>query len=152
MAWRKRKSFSRKSDQFRSGLEGVTAEWLRVRGVEFKYESFKIEYSVPEKVHKYTPDFLLPNGIIIETKGIFDSADRAKHILIKAQHPEYDIRFVFSNSSAPLYKGSPTTYAGWCRKYGFKYADRVIPEDWIKEPCQPSTSKKCPRSPSFSNT
>lgn len=139
----KRKCPLRKTPRhkFRSGLEGVTAEWLRVRGVDFKYESFKIEYLVPAKTHKYTPDFLLPNGIIIETKGIFDSADRAKHILIKDQYPDLDIRFVFSKSSAPLYKGSPSTYASWCKKYGFKYADRVIPDDWINEPCKASTSK-----------
>lgn len=144
MPGKRRSSYPRKTSHhqaFRSGLEGVTAEWLRVRGIDFKYESFKIDYIVPTKAHKYTPDFLLPNGIVVETKGVFDSSDRAKHLLIKAQHPEYDIRFVFSNSNSPLYKGSPSTYASWCRKYGFQFADRTIPEDWINEPCKTSTSK-----------
>jgi hypothetical protein len=81
----------------------------------------------------YTPDFQLPNGIIIETKGRFVTADRQKHRLIREQYPELDIRFVFSNSKARISKQSQTTYAAWCERYGFKYADRWIPEDWFNE-------------------
>lgn len=134
----KRGKTLRKSNviKFKSGLEGVTAEWLRVQGVEALYEPIKIEYTIPEKVHRYTPDFLLPNGILIETKGIFDSTDRAKHLLVRDQYPDLDLRFIFSRSATPLYKGSPSTYATWCRKYGFLFADRVIPKEWLKEPCK----------------
>lgn len=139
---RRRGNTSIRKTQYRSGLEGVTAEWLRFRGIDPQYECMKIQYTVPEKVHNYTPDFVLPNGIIIETKGILDSDDRAKHLLIKDQWPDLDIRFVFSRSATPLYKGSPTTYAGWCRKYGFLFADRTIPDDWIDEPCKSKTTRK----------
>jgi hypothetical protein len=59
--------------------------------------------------------------------------DRQKHLLIKQQHPEYDIRFVFSNSKSKLNKESKTTYADWCNKHGFQYADKLIPVDWLKE-------------------
>ena len=45
----------------------------------------------------YIPDFVLDNGIIIETKGLFTSEDRRKHIEVQKQHPELDIRFVFTN-------------------------------------------------------
>lgn len=123
----------KRDSKFRSGLEGITAEWLRSRGISFEYETRKIKYTKPESEHTYTPDFILPNGIIIETKGRFVAADRAKHLLVKEQHPEYDIRFVFSRSSEPLYRGSPTTYAKWCDKYGFKYSDRTIPTEWVEE-------------------
>lgn len=76
---------------------------------------------------------MLPNGIVIETKGVWDSEDRKKHVLIKQQYPDLDIRFVFSRSKTPIYKGSKTTYASFCEKYGFKYADKQIPESWIHE-------------------
>jgi hypothetical protein len=81
----------------------------------------------------YTPDFLLPNGIIIETKGMFTVADRRKHTLIKKQHPELDIRFVFENSKRRISKASKTTYAAWCEKHGFLYADKLVPDAWIQE-------------------
>lgn len=123
--------------QFRSGLEGVTAEWLRSRGIDPQYEKIKIKYTKPASSHTYTPDFILPNGIIVETKGVFDSTDRAKHLLVREQHPELDIRFVFTRSASPLYKGSPTSYAQWCDKNGFKFADRTIPSEWIKEERKP---------------
>ncbi len=97
------------------------------------YETKKIAYVTPEKPHKYTADFDLPNGIIVETKGRFVTADRQKHLLIKAQHPLLDIRFVFSNSRARISKTSATTYAAWCEKHGFTFADKRVPEAWLKE-------------------
>jgi hypothetical protein len=119
---------------FRSGLEKRIADDLTSRGVKFDYEKTKIRYTVPEREATYTPDFvLLGNGIIVESKGIFDAEDRQKHLLIKAQHPDLDIRFVFSRASAPIYKGSKTTHAMWAEKHGFKYAERLIPAEWLKE-------------------
>ncbi len=97
------------------------------------YESRYLTYKIPESVHKYTPDFILSNGIIIEAKGLFEADDRKKHLLIKSQYPHLDIRFVFSNPRNKLYKGSKTTYADWCVKYGFKYASKTIPPSWFKE-------------------
>lgn len=92
----------------------------------------KLEYT-DDKVHKYTPDFELPNGILIETKGRFTAEDRTKHLNVKRCNPHYDIRFVFQRSKSPLYKGSKTTYAEWCDRHGFKWADKVIPQAWIEE-------------------
>jgi len=85
------------------------------------------------KMRSYTPDFILENGIIIETKGRFVSADRRKHKEIKKQYPDLDIRFVFSNSRAKLYKGAKSSYSDWCEKEGFLYSDKTIPEEWITE-------------------
>ena len=118
---------------YRSGLEEVNSDLLKSFFFFFKYEQFYLEYVVPESKHKYTPDFVLPNGIIIETKGIWDAEDRKKHLLIKQQHPELDIRFVFSRSKTPIYKGSKTTYASFCEANGYLYADKKIPEEWLKE-------------------
>ncbi|MCW2286656.1 hypothetical protein M2320_004466 [Rhodoblastus acidophilus] len=101
--------------------------------MDFTYEGMKIAYVVPERHASYTPDFPLPNGIIVETKGEFDLDDRKKHLLIQEQYPELDIRFVFQNSKNKIYKGSKTTYAMWCEKNGFKYADKSIPQAWLKE-------------------
>lgn len=119
---------------FRSGLEDKIAERLIALEVPFEYEQLVINYTQPAKARKYTPDFLLlNNGIIIESKGRFMTADRQKHLMIKEQYPELDIRFVFSNSKARLSKISQTTYGDWCSKHGFKYADKDIPMAWLNE-------------------
>ena len=116
---------------YRSGLEEANAEHLKRLGIHCDYESIKIKYTKPARIATYTPDWLLPNGIIVETKGRFITADRQKHILIKQQYPEKDIRFVFSNSRSRISKLSKTTYADWCRKHGFIFADKLIPREWI---------------------
>ncbi len=118
---------------YRSMLEDAVAAQLREAGIPVRYETEKIEYVKPSRKAKYTPDFVLPNGIIIETKGRFITEDRHKHLMIRDQHPDLDIRFVFSNPNSRISKTSPTTYAMWCEKHGFKYAAKRIPEDWIKE-------------------
>jgi hypothetical protein len=119
---------------YRSGLEETVAEQLQNAGVAAKYEETKIPYVTPATPHKYTPDFELENGIFIETKGRFETADRKKHLLIKEQWPNLDIRFVFTRSKSTISKTSKTTYADWCEKHGFLYADKWVPEAWLKEP------------------
>jgi hypothetical protein len=118
--------------RFRSGLEERTAKYLKKLKVKFTYEKLKIRWQ-DLRYRTYTPDFVLANGIIVETKGRFITSDRQKHLMIKEQHPDLDIRFVFSNPNSKLYKGSKTTYAGWCDKHGFKWAKEEIPLEWIKE-------------------
>jgi len=117
---------------YRSGLEEDTAAYLKKKKVKFTYEKEKIKW-VDLKIRTYTPDFVLANGIIVETKGRFISVDRRKHKEIKKQFPELDIRFVFANSRAKLYKGAKSSYGDWCKKHGFKYADKVIPDEWLEE-------------------
>lgn len=119
---------------FRSGLEERIAEQLDQLGVEYTYEKLKLKYIRPASEHVYTPDFVLANGIIVETKGRFLLADRMKHIMVKKHNPDLDIRFVFSNSNARISKASKTTYAMWCRKNGYLFSDKVIPQEWIDEP------------------
>ncbi len=119
---------------YRSGLEEVIGEQLKALNVTARYETITLGYTPPVKARKYTPDWVLPNGVIIETKGRFVTADRQKHKAIKAEHPDLDIRFVFSRAKSKLGKGSNTTYADWCDQYGFKYADKTVPPKWTVEP------------------
>ena len=118
--------------RYRSGLEKEVAAYLRQNQKKVRYEVLKVEWE-DLRYRTYTPDFVLDNGIIIETKGIFDSADRRKHREIQRQHPELDIRFVFSNANAKLYKGAKSRYCNWCEQHKFQWALRVIPEEWLKE-------------------
>lgn len=128
----KRQRFRGIQEGYRSGLEESTAENLIERGVSFTYEEEKIKWT-DLKIRTYTPDFVLENGIILETKGRFVSTDRRKHKEIKKQYPDLDIRFVFNNSRAKLYKGAKSTYGDWCDQHGFKYSDKIIPQEWIDE-------------------
>jgi hypothetical protein len=117
---------------YRSGLEEEAAAFLKSRQKKVEYEKLKIEWE-DLKYRTYTPDFELDNGIIIETKGIFSASDRRKHLEIQRQHPKLDIRFVFSNANAKLYKGAKSRYCDWCENHNFKWAHRVIPEGWLLE-------------------
>ena len=118
---------------FRSGLEEKVAEYLASKGVGFSFETLKVPYVKPETKHIYTPDFILDNGIIIETKGRWMMEDRKKHVLIRKQHPNLDIRILFQNAHAKISKGSKTSYAAFCEKHGITYAHREIPVAWLKE-------------------
>lgn len=119
---------------YRSGLEVAVARQLDQAGVSFEYEPFSIPFVQPVKPRRYTPDLVLTNGIIVELKGRLVTADRQKHLLVKAQHPDLDIRFLFSNSRTRISKQSQTTYAAWCQSKGFTFADRVVPQSWLDEP------------------
>ena len=67
--------------RFRSGLEERNAKYLQKKRVKFEYETLKIKWQ-DLRFKTYTPDFILPNGIIIETKGRFTLPDRNNiHIL-----------------------------------------------------------------------
>ena len=90
------------SRRYRSGLEETLADYLTHHQKEVRYELLKVQWE-DLRYRTYTPDFLLDNGIICEAKGLFDNDDRRKHLAIQKQHPELDIRFVFSNAQAKLY-------------------------------------------------
>ena len=75
-------SAAARKNGYRSGLEHSTAEYLKAANIGFLYESMKIEWE-DLAYRTYTPDFILPNGLIIETKGLFTAADR---ILIRNQN------------------------------------------------------------------
>jgi hypothetical protein len=118
---------------FKSGLEENISVQIESKGIKVEYETEKVAYTIPASQHTYNPDFKLPNGIFVETKGRFVAADRKKHLLVKAQNPTLDIRFVFSNSKNKITKTSKTTYGDWCDKNGIKYSDKIIPDSWFEE-------------------
>jgi hypothetical protein len=121
-----------KKEGYRSAIELNIAEQIEEQGQEIRYEAIKIQW-IDLSIRTYTPDFVLDNGIIIEVKGRWTAHDRKKHLEIRKQHPHLDIRMVFENSRKKLYKSSKTTYALWCAKKDILFADRVIPEAWLKE-------------------
>ncbi len=120
---------------FRSKLEVIVNEQLFELGIPFSYEGElnTIRYTVPSSIGRYLGDFLLCNGIMIEAKGWFTAADRKKHLLIRDQFPQLDIRFLFMRANNTLSKKSKTTYIMWCERNGFLWCDKVIPEEWLNE-------------------
>jgi len=118
--------------KYRSMFEINLAKSLADKGVAFEYESKKLTY-IP-KPRTYTPDFYINHrDIYIEAKGHLDKGDRVKMALIKQQYPDLDIRFVFLNAQNKIYRGSKTTYAMWATKHGFRWAEKAIPEEWLKD-------------------
>jgi hypothetical protein len=135
---------------YRSSLEKNIADELDAAGIKYDYEDITVEYEVPARTAKYKPDFpIRDTNIIIEGKGHFggkasfrgrifnmtenSARERHKFALLKEQHPELDIRFVFSRASAPIYKGSKTTHAKWATDHGFKWSHKTIPPEWIDD-------------------
>ena len=123
---------------YRSGLEEATMADLRSRGAQASFETLVVRYEKPASRHKYTPDFVLPNHRLVETKGRFLTADRQKHLLVRKQHPDLWIGIVFSNSRTKISKGSKTSYGDWCAKHGIPFADKTVPQEWIDAPACPN--------------
>lgn len=118
--------------KFRSRFEERVYE-TSLRGSRARYESLRIPFL---KIHVYKPDWVLPNGIIVEAKGNFSPFDRSKHLLVKKAHPHLDIRFVFGADNK-LHKNSKTRYSDWCAQHGFIYALLQVPPEWLLEPKMP---------------
>ena len=119
---------------YRSGFEAKVATKLKENKVKFSYEVDKIKYVVPESYHTYTPDFTLPNGIVLEVKGRFTPADRKKMSLVIEQNPTLDIRLIFMTDNT-LSRTSKTRYSDWCNKRNIKYhvsKDGSIPSEWYE--------------------
>lgn len=115
---------------YRSKFEVRVAADLGKRKIDFQYEKVSFDY-VP-KIRNYTPDFYLPESkIYIETKGRLTTNDRVKHLLIKDQYPDLDIRFVFVNADNKISRTSKTTYANWCDRHKFLWAESLVPMEWL---------------------
>ena len=102
------------SSKYRSKFEEKLSAKLISDG--FVYEPFKIEYTIPETPHHYTPDFV-KDDIIYELKGRWTAQDRKKIRLLVEQHPEYKFVMVFQNPNIKITKNSKTSYADYCNKY-----------------------------------
>ena len=117
------------TSNFRSGLEKDVANLLTELGVSYEYETTKIAYQIS---HNYNPDFVLPNGTILECKGYWDSEDRRKIKNVCEQNPDMDIRMVFQAPYNRISKKSKTTYAKWCERHNIPWtAFHNIPIEWL---------------------
>lgn len=103
------------------------------KGAKVEYEVDTLPYTIS---HNYTPDLTITfkDGTIlyIELKGLgrsFDAHARQKMVAVKAQHPEKDIRIIFSRDGRLM--GMKMTASQWAEKYGFKYSIKEIPEEWL---------------------
>jgi hypothetical protein len=122
-------------DKRRSKLEERFEQIIKPSGVLYGYEITKIPYTIPESSHQYIADWTFPNKLYIETKGyLSDYTERRKYVMLKEQHPELDLRFVFVNPKK-LCGGTKMTHGEWADKYGFQWCsitDRDIILKWIK--------------------
>lgn len=98
-------------------------------GVIYEYESKTVPYVLQ---CNYTPDFVLVNGVYLETKGLFTPEDRRKMLAVKKDNPDLDIRMVFQAPFNKINKRSKTTYAAWCEKHGIQWTSfHNIPLEWL---------------------
>ena len=119
----------KKTSKFRSGLEEQVAKLLEGLGVTYEYESTRVPYTIQ---HHYSPDLVLPNHVLLETKGYWDAKDRRKILAVKKDNPYLDLRMVFQSPYNKINKNSKTTYAKWCEKHDIPWTSyHNIPLEWL---------------------
>ena len=122
---------------FRSGFEMDVCKVLEACPNYVGYECEVLHYTQPEKERKYTPDFVLMKKdgtkMYIETKGRWSTEDRMKHLMLRDL--DLDIRLVFQNRNAKIRKGSKTSYADYCVRYGLTFSpiNKQVPKEWLEE-------------------
>ena len=120
-----------KNPTYRSKFERQIASQLSKAGVRFEYETIKLGYV---RQCNYTPDFILPNGVIIEAKGFFKASDRTKMLAVREANPSLDIRFIFQNAKVKLSRAPKSlTYGQWADRHGFVWCEGHIPTAWFDE-------------------
>lgn len=125
--------------KFRSGTEAKFYMLVKKLGFKPKYEAKDeiITYTIPETKARYFPDFVFKkktgDKMFIEIKGVWTLEDRKKHLLLKEQFPDKDIRLIFEKPNNKIKKNSKTTYGQWCDAKGLKWAGKTIPKEWLLE-------------------
>lgn len=133
---------------FRSKFEEKVAQYLEDRGVNYGYELYEYEYEAPLRKNKawcadcggttlvrtgwYTPDFFLPNGIIVEAKGRFTAENRRKMLAVREAHPNETFVLLFQRNNR-IHKRSETRYSDWCESNNFDYSIGVPKDEWLYE-------------------
>ena len=118
-----------KKSKYRSALEDKIVPGALARGAE--YEPITLPYTAE---HRYKPDLVLDNAIVIEIKGWFTPEDRAKTLRVLKTYPGLELRFVLQRPEAALNGKSKTTNAMWLDAHGIKWAKGTIPDSWYHEP------------------
>lgn len=135
MANPRKKSFY---EMFKSGLEGLTSDYLRTREKKFGYKTtYETEWLNYTIEGRYKPDFILTfnsgHKRYIETKGYLDYEAQRKMVAVRKANPDLDIRILFSKDNI-IRKGAKTKYSDWAKKIGYPYAIKDIPIEWLTDP------------------
>ena len=97
--------------------------------IKYKYEEKILEYQ--HEPQKYTPDFVLPNGMIVEFKGKMTAETRKKMLSIKRSNPELTIGIVFQYANNKLSaRPNSTRYWEWAESNGFLWSESYVPKAW----------------------
>ena len=82
------------------------------------------------QTQRYTPDFFLSSGVVVEAKGRLTAANRSKYKAFVEQYPEVEFRLLFQRDN-PISKASKTKYSDWCNANGIEYSVGVeVPDEW----------------------
>lgn len=119
-----------KKPVFRSKFEEDVHNAAKRSRKSLVHEPFFIPYILRGS---YLPDWVLPNGIIVEAKGYLDAAACRKMLAVKRCNPELDIRFVFQNANGKRNKRSKLKNWQWAERHGFQWSQGTIPLAWWKE-------------------
>jgi len=135
-----KKKITYRGQKFASKAEVIFAQQCDKLKIPWMYEPEKWDWVPPIK--KYTPDFKIMRKdgsfFYVEFKGYFRSEDKTKMIAIKKQYPHLDVRFVFADASKPVEGAKPRkdgtklSNAEWCERYGYLWADKFMPDEWLK--------------------
>lgn len=119
--------------KFRSKFEKSLYDLAKKKKLALEYEPNEPKV-IYHTTNRYIPDFVLPNGIVVEAKGYFKAKDRTKMLSVARNNPDLDIRFVFQRANNRLTK-SPNSmmYWQWAEKHGFEWAEGAIPKGWWDE-------------------
>src|SRR5690606_10256721 len=104
-----KKYFTPSGLEVRSGLELAVATYLEEEGIKYEYESITLTWneryprakcnecgsSEIYQQRKYVPDFILGNGVVIETKGRLTSRDRKILAGVRKCNPDANIKLLF---------------------------------------------------------
>lgn len=114
----------------RSKFEKKVAAKLKRLSQPFSYEDGKYPYILRGN---YIPDFVLPNGTVIEVKGYLDYDDRRKMLAVKEANPNLKIVFLFMKPHQKMSKRQQT-HAEWAEEHGFEWIDiDKLNKKWLKQ-------------------
>jgi hypothetical protein len=118
--------------KFRSKFEKRVSENAGDRELVYEPQEPVVNYNTPSR---YIPDFRLPNGVLVECKGYFDSRSRGKMLRVKKQNKHLDIRLLFQRANNRITKSQNSMmYWEWAEKHGFPWAEGdTIPEEWYDD-------------------
>jgi hypothetical protein len=132
--------------KYKSKFEARIAAYLKKMKVPFEYEARTYKYKSRPRMsarcgecgskniyvdRRYTPDFFLKNGVIIESKGKWAAKDRYKMLDVREANPTLNVRMLFMSDNK-ISKVSKTRYSRWCEDNNIIYAVGTIPKEWLK--------------------